>query len=252
MPSSSVSNTWPPLSDTSSPARSAAASVASRDDPAWGAATRCHAGVGGSRAPRPRRVADRYQPFGEQRCRFHSGLNWPLPSNTAQSKGSRWKSTESTSIQALVSCTSISGFRWRKRLRRGSSQRREWKAPSGAGWRRPRAGRCRPVPAHRSRRAARAAAGVPFGQPQLAAMALEQTTTEELFQGTDVPAHRALGYRQFLAGAGERACRAAASKARRAYSGAGDGSLGNYLFHDFYSCLASCFPFVEPCQPHRE
>ncbi|MNG17080.1 hypothetical protein D3C84_1010380 [compost metagenome] len=44
-------------------------------------------------------------------------------SNTAQSKGSTLKSTESMSIQALVSCTSLPGCKCRKRLRRANSQR---------------------------------------------------------------------------------------------------------------------------------
>ena len=53
----------------------------------------------------------------------HSSGNWPSDSSTAQSKGSWRKSTLSTSIQALVSCTSLSGLARRKCDRRASSQR---------------------------------------------------------------------------------------------------------------------------------
>ncbi|MNE53341.1 hypothetical protein D3C80_1480640 [compost metagenome] len=42
-----------------------------------------------------------------------------------------------------------------------------------------------------------------LGQFQLAAAALEQAAVEMLLQGADMPAHRALGDRQFLGGAGE-------------------------------------------------
>ncbi|MCY1448702.1 hypothetical protein D9M71_653970 [compost metagenome] len=42
-----------------------------------------------------------------------------------------------------------------------------------------------------------------LGQLQLAAAALEQAAVEMLLQGADMPAHRALGDRQFLGRAGE-------------------------------------------------
>lgn len=84
-------------------------------------------------------------------------------------------------------------------------------------------------------------------------MALEQTTTEVLFQGTDVPTHRALGYRQFLAGAGERGVPGGSLEgAQGIQRGQATGHWGITYFMTFTHAWHLVFPFVEPCQSHRE
>ncbi|CRP46032.1 hypothetical protein PAERUG_E6_London_17_VIM_2_12_12_01964 [Pseudomonas aeruginosa] len=222
MPSSSVSNTWPPLSDTSSPSP---VRCSQRRQ-----SRRSGVGCSNSLSRRRWRVQGSTASSGSQTgtshsansaAVSHSGLNWPLPSNTAQSKGSRWKSTESTSIQALVSCTSISGFRWRKRLRRGSSQRRV--RVEGAFRRRVASSTRRAVQARssaskpsRSPGSSRRAGSVSCNwrpwrsnrrQPKCSSRVRMCRLTALWVIASSSPARV------------KEACRAAASKARRAYSG---------------------------------
>lgn len=125
MPSSRVSNTWPPLSDTWSPSpiRSSHSRQSRLSTVGCSSSTEASLqtsqGSSSSRSGAPTGISS----SGNSLRTSHSGGNTPSLSNTAQSNGSWLKSTWSTSIQALVSCTSLPGCRCRKRLRHASNQR---------------------------------------------------------------------------------------------------------------------------------
>ena len=125
MPSSRVSNTCPPLSETWSP-RPMRSSQARQSrlsgvgcSSSIPASRRSSQGPSASRSGAPTGISS----SANNRRTSQSGGNTPSPSSTAQSNGSLLKSTWSTSIQALVSCTSLPGCRCRNRLNRASSQR---------------------------------------------------------------------------------------------------------------------------------
>ncbi|MNF48812.1 hypothetical protein D3C84_300710 [compost metagenome] len=224
MPSSRVSNTWPPLSGTCS-ARPMACShwrQSRRSGVGWSSSAPCSR----ARSQGPSSAASGAQTgishSSNSSMLPHSSVKPPLPSNTAQSNGSCRKSTLSTSIQALVSCTSMSLFCTRKRDKRASSQRMV--RVEGAFRRRIASSACR-------LRQARSRASKPSRRPGSSMRAgsvscrlrPRRSNRRQAKCSSRVRTCRLTALWVIASSSPARVkelCRAAASKARKAYSGA--------------------------------